>query len=147
MGAHQHEPAVHLPAGRPDAARQLEGHVLGSGSDAWKYWDERRAGNISETALAGVEGGIARSAGTCMTMGTASTMTSIAEAMGLTLPGASVHPGGRRQPPAHGHAMRPPHRRDGVGRPDARESSRPQAFENAITVAMAWAARPTPSST
>ena len=68
------------------------GQVLGSGSDSWKYWDEKRAGNISEAQWAEIEGGIARSFGTCMTMGTASTMTSIAEAMGLTLPGASSIP-------------------------------------------------------
>ena len=68
------------------------GHILGSGSDSWKFWDERRAGNISEKEWQGVEGGIARSYGTCMTMGTASTMTAIAEALGLSLPGASSIP-------------------------------------------------------
>jgi dihydroxy-acid dehydratase len=68
------------------------GKILGSGSDAWKYWDERRAGNITDAEWLGVQGGIARSAGTCMTMGTASTMTAIADAMGLTLPGASSIP-------------------------------------------------------
>ena len=68
------------------------GRILGSGSDAWKYWDERRAGNISDEEWLGVQGGIARSAGTCMTMGTASTMTAITDAMGLTLPGASSIP-------------------------------------------------------
>lgn len=68
------------------------GQALGSGSDAWKYWDERRAGNLDSEAWTGVEAGIARSYGHCMTMGTASTMTAIAEAMGLTLPGASSIP-------------------------------------------------------
>jgi dihydroxy-acid dehydratase len=65
---------------------------LGSGSDAWKFWDERRAGTITSEEWLGIEGGIARSYGHCMTMGTASTMTAIAEAMGLTLPGASSIP-------------------------------------------------------
>jgi dihydroxy-acid dehydratase len=65
---------------------------LGSGSDAWKYWDERRAGNVSDREWNDVEGGIARSYGHCMTMGTASTMTAIAEALGLTLSGASSIP-------------------------------------------------------
>ena len=69
-----------------------QGKVLGSGSDAWKYWDERRAGKLTKTEWIGVEGGIARSHGTCMTMGTASTMTAIAEAIGLSLPGASSIP-------------------------------------------------------
>src|SRR5436853_3813447 len=69
-----------------------KGKTLGSGSDAWKYWDERRAGKISDKEWEEVEGGIARSYGTCMVMGTASTMTAIAEAIGMTLPGASSIP-------------------------------------------------------
>ena len=84
-------PMIYLPAG-PMLRGNYAGKVLGSGSDAWKYWDERRAGNISDEEWLGVQGGIARSAGTCMTMGTASTMTAIADAMGLTLPGASSIP-------------------------------------------------------
>jgi dihydroxy-acid dehydratase len=68
------------------------GQVLGSGSDVWKFWAERCAGNISEAEWNEMEDGIARSPGHCMTMGTASTMTSIAEALGMTLPGASSIP-------------------------------------------------------
>ncbi|MDB5760577.1 MAG: dihydroxy-acid dehydratase, partial [Burkholderia sp.] len=67
-------PAIYLPAG-PMLRGNWKGKVLGSGSDAWKFWDERRAGNITDEEWVGVEGGIARSHGTCMTMGTASTMT------------------------------------------------------------------------
>jgi len=84
-------PMIYLPAG-PMLRGNYAGKILGSGSDAWKYWDERRAGNISDEEWLGIQGGIARSAGTCMTMGTASTMTAIADAMGLTLPGASSIP-------------------------------------------------------
>ncbi|WP_312222777.1 L-arabinonate dehydratase [Rhizobium rhizoryzae] len=84
-------PMIYLPAG-PMLRGNYAGKSLGSGSDAWKYWDERRAGNISDAEWLGIQGGIARSAGTCMTMGTASTMTAIADAMGLTLPGASSIP-------------------------------------------------------
>src|SRR5258708_3473330 len=84
-------PAIYLPAG-PMLRGNWKGKVLGSGSDAWKYWDERRAGTISEKDWTDVEAGIARSYGTCMTMGTASTMTAIAEAIDLTLPGASSIP-------------------------------------------------------
>lgn len=84
-------PAIYMPAG-PMLRGNYAGKTLGSGSDAWKYWDERRAGNISDEEWLGVQGGIARSAGTCMTMGTASTMTAIAEAMGMSLPGASSIP-------------------------------------------------------
>ena len=84
-------PFIFLPAG-PMLRGNYAGRSLGSGSDAWKFWDERRAGTISAEEWVGVEGGIARSYGHCMTMGTASTMTAIAEAMGLTLPGATSIP-------------------------------------------------------
>ena len=84
-------PMIFLPAG-PMLRGHYAGRVLGSGSDAWKYWDERRAGNVSDAEWLGIQGGIARSVGTCMTMGTAATMTSITEAMGLSLPGASSIP-------------------------------------------------------
>ncbi|MEO6986269.1 MAG: L-arabinonate dehydratase [Paralcaligenes sp.] len=84
-------PAIYIPAG-PMLRGNWEGKVLGSGSDAWKFWDERRAGKITPTQWLGIEGGIARSYGHCMTMGTASTMTAIADALGMTLPGASSIP-------------------------------------------------------
>ncbi len=84
-------PFLFLPAG-PMLRGNYAGHVLGSGSDAFKYWDELRAGTISRAEWQGIEGGIARSYGHCMTMGTASTMTAIAEGFGLTLPGASSIP-------------------------------------------------------
>ena len=81
-------PTIFLPAG-PMLRGNFQGKFLGSGSDAWKYWDELRAGKISDEDWLGVEAGIARSYGTCMTMGTASTMTAIAEAVGMVLPGGS----------------------------------------------------------
>ncbi len=84
-------PMIYLPAG-PMLSGNYAGKTLGSGSDAWKYWDERRAGNVTDKEWSGVQGGIARSAGVCMTMGTASTMTAITDALGLTLPGASSIP-------------------------------------------------------
>ncbi len=84
-------PMIYLPAG-PMLRGNYAGKALGSGSDAWKYWDERRAGNVTDEEWRGVQGGIARSAGVCMTMGTASTMTAITDALGLTLPGASSIP-------------------------------------------------------
>ncbi|KJF74862.1 L-arabinonate dehydratase [Agrobacterium arsenijevicii] len=84
-------PMIYLPAG-PMLRGNYAGKVLGSGSDAWKYWDERRAGNVTDEEWRGVQGGIARSAGVCMTMGTASTMTAITDALGITLPGASSIP-------------------------------------------------------
>ncbi|MEM9431160.1 MAG: L-arabinonate dehydratase [Pseudomonadota bacterium] len=84
-------PAIYLPAGAM-LRGNYAGEKLGSGTDVWKYWDERRAGTIGKAEWDGVQGGIARSYGTCMTMGTASTMMSIAEGFGLTLPGASSIP-------------------------------------------------------
>jgi dihydroxy-acid dehydratase len=84
-------PAIFMPAG-PMLRGDWRGGTLGSGSDVWKYWAELRAGNIAEATWREIENGIARSPGHCMTMGTASTMTSAAEAMGLTLPGAASIP-------------------------------------------------------
>ena len=84
-------PAIFVPAG-PMLRGNWRGQTLGSGSDAWKYWDERRAGNISDKDWDEMEAGIARSYGVCMTMGTAATMTALADMIGMTLPGASSIP-------------------------------------------------------
>lgn len=84
-------PSVFLPAG-PMLNAHWRDTTLGSGTDAWKYWAERCAGNLCDGEWKEIENCIARSAGTCMTMGTASTMACIAEALGLTLPGASSIP-------------------------------------------------------
>ena len=84
-------PAIFVPAG-PMLRGNWHGRTLGSGSDAWKYWDERRAGNISDKDWGEMESGIARSYGVCMTMGTAATMTALAETIGMSLPGASSIP-------------------------------------------------------
>jgi len=84
-------PSIFVPAG-PMLRGDYKGAALGSGSDTWKYWAELRAGNISEQDWQDVEDGIARSPGHCMTMGTASTMTSAVEVLGLTLPGAASIP-------------------------------------------------------
>lgn len=129
-------PSIFVPAG-PMLRGNWKGQTLGSGSDAWKYWDERRAGNLSDADWREMEAGIARSPGHCMTLGTASTMTAIAEAIGMTLPGASSIPAvdasharmaaqsGRRVVEMVWEDLRP-----------ADIQSR-MAFENAITVAMA----------
>ena len=84
-------PAIFMPAG-PMLRGHWREHTLGSGSDVWKFWAEKRAGNLSEDSWREIEDGIARSAGTCMTMGTASTMAAAAEALGMLLPGASSIP-------------------------------------------------------
>lgn len=84
-------PSVFLPAG-PMLKGRWKDVTLGSGSDSWKYWDERLAGNLCESDWKGIENCIARSAGTCMTMGTASTMACITEAMGFSLNASAAVP-------------------------------------------------------
>ncbi|MCL4204924.1 MAG: dihydroxy-acid dehydratase [Pirellulaceae bacterium] len=129
-------PSIYLPAGPMLTARWGK-QTLGSGSDAWKYWDELRAGNLCEDAWQEIENCIARSAGQCMTMGTASTMAIIAEVLGMTLPGASSIP-----------AVLAEHARmaTAVGRrivelvwEDLKPSDilSPQSFENAVVADMA----------
>ncbi|MEM8752151.1 MAG: L-arabinonate dehydratase [Pseudomonadota bacterium] len=84
-------PAIFLPAG-PMLSGLYRGEALGSGSDIWRNWENVRAGETSMDEWREVIGGIARSYGHCMTMGTASTMTGVADALGMTLPGASSIP-------------------------------------------------------
>jgi dihydroxy-acid dehydratase len=84
-------PAIYVPAG-PMLRGNWRGQFLGSGADVMKYWAKRRAGTIDREAWIEIEEGVARSAGTCMTMGTASTMTGVAEALGFSVPGASSIP-------------------------------------------------------
>jgi dihydroxy-acid dehydratase len=84
-------PAIYMPAG-PMLRGYWAGQTFGSGTDHWKYWAERRAGNIDDDTMEEVLAATARSHGTCMTMGTAPTMMAMAETLGLTLPGASSIP-------------------------------------------------------
>ena len=98
-------PAIFMPAG-PMLRGNWRGNALGSGSDVWKYWAELRAGTITEQDWEEIEHGIARSPGHCMTMGTASTMTSAAEALGMTLPGAASIPAADSAPRGDGDARR-----------------------------------------
>jgi dihydroxy-acid dehydratase len=129
-------PAIYIPAG-PMLRGNWRGKVLGSGSDSYKYWTERRAGTLSDKDWFSLDSGMARSYGTCMTMGTASTMTGLAEALGMSLTGASSIPAadsnhirmcsesGRRIVEMVWEDLVP-----------AKIQTR-QAFENAIVVAMA----------
>ena len=84
-------PFVYVPGGAM-LRGNWRGETLGSGTDVWKYWDQRRAGELDSESWEEIEDGIARSPGTCMTMGTAATMMSLAEALGLSMPGASSIP-------------------------------------------------------
>jgi dihydroxy-acid dehydratase len=129
-------PTIFMPAG-PMLRGNYRGDVLGSGSDSWKYWAELRAGNITQADWEEVEEGIARSYGTCMTMGTASTMAAVVETLGLTLPGASSIPAADSS-----HARLA----DACGRRivemvwedlKLRDVLSAASFDNAVTVAMA----------
>ncbi len=129
-------PALLVPAG-PMLRGNWRGQILGSGTDVWKYWAERRAGTLDECSWREMEDGIARSFGTCMTMGTASTMAAAVDALGLTLPGASSIPAadsshsrmasasGRRIVEMVWEDLKP------------RDILTTEAFENAVTAAMA----------
>jgi len=126
-------PFIYMPAG-PMLRGNWKGEYLGSGTDRWKYWAELRAGRITEDDWREVEEGIARSFGHCMTMGTASTMTSAVETLGLTLPGAASIPaadsGHPRMATASGRRIVEMVWED--LRPSAMLT--PQAFDNAIKV-------------
>jgi dihydroxy-acid dehydratase len=129
-------PAIFVPAG-PMLRGNWRGQILGSGSDAWKYWDEKRVGRIDECAWREMEDGIARSFGTCMTMGTASTMAATVDALGMTLPGASSIPAADSSHPRMASAAG---RRivDMVWEDlKPRDIMTTAAFENAVTAAMA----------
>jgi dihydroxy-acid dehydratase len=129
-------PCIFVPAG-PMLSAVWRGQKLGSGSDNWKYWDEKRAGTITDRQWQEMEESIARSPGHCMTMGTASTMTSATEALGFTLPGAASIPApdsnhsrmasdsGRRIVEMVWEDMRPA------------ELATMRAFENAVGIVMA----------
>jgi dihydroxy-acid dehydratase len=84
-------PALFVPAG-PMLRGNYQGAVLGSGTDLFGYWDKHRAGRITDCELLAVGEGLVRSPGHCMTMGTASTMTSVAEVLGVVLPGSASIP-------------------------------------------------------
>jgi len=128
--------AIYVPSG-PMIKGNWNGQVLGSGSDVWKYWDERRAGNLSEEEWREIEGGIARSPGHCMTMGTAATMTALAETLGFSLPGSSSVPAMdanhlRLAAEAGRQAVR-----NAWQGPLPNELATRKAFENAVAVDMA----------
>jgi len=129
-------PAIVVPGG-PMLAGQWRGQRLGSGTDGKKLFDQYRTGRITDEEWCEIEGCIARTAGHCTVMGTASTMTSLAEALGMTLPGCAniPAPDSRRMAIAElsGRAV------VGMIEPGLKPSKilTRAAFENAITVLMA----------
>ncbi|WP_257974930.1 IlvD/Edd family dehydratase, partial [Vibrio parahaemolyticus] len=84
-------PMLFCPAG-PMSSGKWRGTTTGAGTHTKKYWDQLRLGAITQHDWVELEGAMTRSIGTCNTMGTASTMTSIADAIGFMIPGASSIP-------------------------------------------------------
>jgi dihydroxy-acid dehydratase len=84
-------PALMVPGG-PMLRGMWHGKELGSGTDLRRFWEEVRAGRLSDEEFCEIESCVSRSAGHCTVMGTASTMASLAEALGMTLPGAADIP-------------------------------------------------------
>jgi dihydroxy-acid dehydratase len=129
-------PAIMVPGG-PMLAGEWRGQRLGSGTDGKKLFDQYRTGRLTDDEWCEIEGCIARTAGHCTVMGTASTMTSLAEVLGMTLPGSANIPA-------------PDSRRMAIAELSGRavvamieQELKPSriltraAFENAITVLMA----------
>ena len=129
-------PAVALVAG-PMMTGSYQGERLGACTDCRRFWGEHRAGRIDEPTIRGIESNLAPTAGTCMVMGTASTMACVTETLGMMLPGGAAIPAV--------HADRIRHAEES-GRAACRLAARgitperimtAQAFENAARVLLA----------
>ena len=92
MGAASCDLPTILVSGGPMLSGRYQGRILGSGTDVWRLSEDARAGVISAQSFQAAESGMSRSAGHCNTMGTASTMASLSEALGVTLPGNASYP-------------------------------------------------------
>src|SRR5215831_2193751 len=92
MGAASADIPAVMVTGGPMLSGKWRAEELGSGTDAWRLWAERRAGRLTDEELCEAESCMSRSSGHCMVMGTASTMASMAEALGMTLSGNAAIP-------------------------------------------------------
>jgi dihydroxy-acid dehydratase len=84
-------PTLVVPGG-PMLNGKFQGRDIGSGTHVWKFEEDRKTGKLSDAEYLQAESCMSRSAGHCMTMGTASTMACMVESLGLTLPGAAAIP-------------------------------------------------------
>src|SRR6266404_8282577 len=138
MGAASADVPAVMVTGGPMLSGKWRTEELGSGTDGWRLWADKRAGKISDEEFCEAESCMSRSTGHCMVMGTASTMASMAEALGLTLPGNAAIPA----PDSRRLAMAELAGRRAVelaklGGPKPSEILTPPAFDNAIRTLMA----------
>jgi len=138
MGAASADVPAILVTGGPMLRGRWRTEDLGSGTDNWRLWAEKRAGRLSDEDWAEAESCMSRSNGHCMVMGTASTMAAMAEALGMTLPGNAAIPA----PDSRRYALAELAGRRAVemakaGGPKPSEILTREAFDNAIRADMA----------
>ena len=138
MGAASADVPAIMVTGGPMLNGVWRQEELGSGTDLWRLWAERRAGRLSDEELCEAESCMSRSTGHCMVMGTASTMASMVEALGMTLPGNAAIPA----PDSRRLALAELSGRRAVemaraGGPKPSEILTARAFDNAIRADMA----------
>ena len=124
-------PTVVIPVG-PMVVGHHKGEVLGACTDCRRLWGKYRAGEIDDVEIEAVNGRLAPSVGTCMVMGTASTMACITEALGLSLPMSATIPAP--------HAERPGHRDTARHRLPCRLRGRRTATSRALSPPLRWLA-------
>src|SRR5438034_508624 len=138
MGAASADVPAIMVTGGPMLSGKWRTEELGSGTDLWRLWAERRAGRLTDEELCEAESCMSRSSGHCMVMGTASTMASMVEALGMTLPGnaAIPAPDSRRLAQAELAGRRAVEMAK-AGGPKPSEILTARAFDNAIRALMA----------
>jgi L-arabonate dehydrase len=138
MGAASADVPAIMVTGGPMLRGKWRTEELGSGTDAWRLWADRRADRLTDEELCEAESCMSRSSGHCMVMGTASTMASMAEALGMTLPGnaAIPAPDSRRLALAELSGRRAVEMAS-AGGPRPSEILTARAFDNAICADMA----------
>src|SRR3989441_269156 len=138
MGAASADVPAVMVTGGPMLSGKWRAEELGSGTDAWRLWAERRAGRLSDEELCEAESCMSRSGGHCMVMWTASTMASVVEALGMTLPGNAAIPASdsRRLAMAEMAGRRAVEMAI-AGGPKPSQILTAQAFDNAIRADMA----------
>jgi dihydroxy-acid dehydratase len=134
MGAFSTNLPCLLVVSGPRPVAHFEGKRVGTGTDLWRLWDRRRAGDLTDERWKELEDALALGKGTCNTMGTASTMGAVAEALGLAWPGSTSIPAGDSR---HLDVARRVGQRSVELVHEGRSSSSqvtPQALENALVV-------------